>query len=340
MKLAIVLFNLGGPDSLQAVKPFLCNLFSDPAIINLPAPLRLPLAWFIATRRTPFTRSMYELIGDRSPLLKETEAQAHALEMALAKSGHAVRCFIAMRYWHPFIEETAQAVNNWAPDHIVLLPLYPQYSTTTTASSLDTWKQASAKAGLQAPETRACCYPWEENFIAAEVELIEEILARRRPSLSYRLLFSAHGLPRKIIARGDPYQWQVEGSVEAILRALPHDLDWTICYQSCVGPLEWIGPQTDHEIRRAGAEGKAVIVAPVSFVSEHSETLVELDIFYAKLARDAGVPDYLRVPTVRTHPRFIKGLAGLVTRALTAPSVTCAETRICHADRRCGFEVA
>ena len=172
------------------------------------------------------------------------------------------------------------------------------------------------------------------------MELIEEILARRRPSLSYRLLFSAHGLPRKIIARGDPYQWQVEGSVEAILRALPHDLDWTICYQSRVGPLEWIGPQTDHEIRRAGAEGKAVIVAPVSFVSEHSETLVELDIFYAKLARDAGVPDYLRVPTVRTHPRFIKGLAGLVTRALTAPSVTCAETRICHADRRCGFEVA
>lgn len=340
MKLAVVLFNLGGPDNLKAVKPFLRNLFSDPAIIGLPGFLRLPLARFIATRRTPFTRGMYEEIGGRSPLLDETEAQARALETALENVGRVVRCFIAMRYWHPFIEEAAKAVSNWAPDHIVLLPLYPQYSTTTTASSLSAWKRAARDARLSAPQTRVCCYPWDRNFVTAAVELIKEALARRKTGLAYRLLFSAHGLPKKVVARGDPYQWQVERSVEAILRGLPRDLDWQICYQSRVGPLEWIGPQTDHEIRRAGSEGKAVVVAPVSFVSEHSETLVELDMFYAKLAREAGVPDYVRVPTVRTHPIFIKGLAGLATRALSAPCVTCMEARICHADRLCGFEAA
>ncbi len=340
MKLAVVLFNLGGPDSLKAVKPFLRNLFSDPAIIGLPGFLRLPLARLIAARRTPFTRGMYEEIGGRSPLLDETEAQARALEASLANAGRDVRCFIAMRYWHPFIEETVQAVSKWAPDHIVLLPLYPQYSTTTTASSLTAWKRTAAKARLSAPQTRVCCYPWDRNFVAAEVERIKEALARRKTGLAYRLLFSAHGLPKKVVARGDPYQWQVERSVEAILRGLPRDLDWQICYQSRVGPLEWIGPQTDHEIRRAGSEGKAVVVAPVSFVSEHSETLVELDMFYVKLALEAGVPDYLRVPTVRTHPLFIKGLAELATRALSAPCVTCTEARICHADRLCGFEAA
>jgi ferrochelatase len=343
MKLAIVLFNLGGPDSLEAVEPFLRNLFADPAIIRLPAFLRYPLAWLIAARRAPITRGMYERIGGSSPLLKETEAQARALEAALAKDDMETRCFIAMRHWQPFTGETARAVKAWGADRIVLLPLYPQYSTTTTASALDAWQKAAKKAGLRTPETRVCCYPWDTGFVGAEAELVAEALKRRKPGLNYRVLFSAHGLPKRIVDQGDPYQWQVEKTVGAILRRLNHnDLDWGICYQSRVGPLEWVGPATDEEIRRAGAQGKGVIVAPVAFVSEHSETLVELDLDYGKhLAREAGVTDYIRVSTVRTHPLFIQGLADLVMAATASrATVTCAEARICPANMLCGYKAA
>ncbi len=343
MKLAIVLFNLGGPDSLEAVEPFLRNLFADPAIIGLPAPLRYPLAWLIARRRAPITRGMYERIGGSSPLLQETEEQARALEAALAKADIETRCFIAMRYWRPFTEEAVDAVKAWGPDRIVLLPLYPQYSTTTTASSLNAWRKAAKKSGLQTPEALVCCYPWDEGFVAAEAELVTEALKRRRPGMNYRVLFSAHGLPKRIVDQGDPYQWQVEKSVEAIMRRLARDdLDWGICYQSRVGPLEWIGPATDQEIRRAGTQGKGVIVVPIAFVSEHSETLVELDLDYGvHLARAAGVPDYIRVSTVRTHPLFIQGLASLVRAAMNSrASITCAEARVCPANMICSYMAA
>ena len=343
MKLAIVLFNLGGPDSLEAVEPFLRNLFADPAIIRLPAFLRYPLAWLIARRRAPITRGMYERIGGSSPLLKETEAQARALETALANNSMETRCFIAMRHWHPFTGEAAEAVKAWGPDRAVLLPLYPQYSSTTTASALDAWRKATNKTGLRASEALVCCYPWDAGFVGAEAALVTEALQRRKTGLSYRVLFSAHGLPKRIVEQGDPYQWQVEKTVGAILRRLArNDLDWSICYQSRVGPLEWVGPATDEEIRRAGAQGKGVIVVPVAFVSEHSETLVELDLDYGEhLAREAQVPDYIRVSTVRTQPLFIKGLADLVMEAAKSrASVTCADTRICPANMLCGHRAA
>lgn len=343
MKLAVVLFNLGGPDSLEAVEPFLRNLFADPAVIRLPALLRYPLARLIAARRAPITRGMYARIGGSSPLLKETEAQARALEEALVKNDIEALCFIAMRHWHPYTGEAAQAVKAWGPDRIVLLPLYPQYSTTTTASAFDAWRKAAKKVGLQTPEARVCCYPWDEGFAGAEAELVTEALKRRKPGLNYRVLFSAHGLPKRIVDRGDPYQWQVEKSVAAILRRLARDdLDWRICYQSRVGPLEWVGPATDEEIRRAGAQGKGLIVVPVAFVSEHSETLVELDLDYGEhLAPKAGVPDYIRVSTVRTHPLFIEGLADLVMAAAKSrATVTCAEACICPANMLCGYVAA
>ena len=343
MKLAVVLFNLGAPDSLEAVEPFLRNLFADPAIIRLPAVLRYPLARLVAARRAPVTRGMYARIGSSSPLLKETEAQARALEAVLGKKNIEARCFIAMRHWRPFTDEAAAAVKAWAPERIVLLPLYPQFSTTTTASAFEAWRKAAKTIGLQPPQTRVCCYPWETGFIGAEVALINEALERRRSGLTYRLLFSAHGLPKRIVEKGDPYQWQVEKTAEAILRRLAIDnLDWRICYQSRVGPLEWIGPSTDAEIRRAGEEGKGAIVVPISFVSEHSETLVELDLDYGeRLVREAGVPDYIRVGTVRTHPLFIEGLAALVMAATKmGTSITCAEARICPAGMRCGFASA
>ena len=339
MKLAVVLFNLGGPDSPEAVEPFLRNLFSDPAIITLPVIFRVPLARLVAARRAPIAREIYAKIGGRSPILEETEAQARALEAALARAGTDTRAFIAMRCWKPFSDETARAVAAWKPDRVVLLPLYPRYSTTTTASSLKDWRRAAARAGLAAQESYVCCYPEEPGFIAAETVLIREALSKRRPGLAYRLLLSAHGLPKRTVANGDPYQHQVEKSAGAIVAAVGEaNLDWTVCYQSRVGPLEWIGPATDAEIRRAGAEGKAVIVAPIAFVSEHSETLVELDIEYAKLAAESGVSDYVRVPTVGTRSEFIDGLARQVLQALARNSVQGREQRFCPAGfRACGF---
>lgn len=313
MKLAVVLFNLGGPDSLDAVEPFLRNLFSDPAIISLPAILRLPLARLIAARRAPFARGIYAKIGGRSPIVEETQAQGRALESALAAQGHEARTFIAMRCWRPFSDDAARAVKAWAPDRIVLLPLYPQYSTTTTASSLTDWARAARDAGLAMPQAAVRCYPAEPGFIAALADTIRETWAKTKPGLRYRLLLSAHGLPERVIARGDPYRQQVEQTASALVRELGMDgLDHTVCYQSRVGPLKWIGPATDAEIERAGHEGLGVVVAPIAFVSEHSETLVELDMDYAKLAAQCGVPDFLRAPTVGTRKAFIDALARLV----------------------------
>jgi ferrochelatase len=331
VKLAVVLFNLGGPDSLEAVQPFLQNLFSDPAIISLPGFVRKPLAKFIAKKRAPLAREIYRHLGGRSPILPETEAQARALEEALAREGHEAKCFIAMRCWHPFTKEAVEAVKAFAPEEIVLLPLYPQHSTTTTQSSLGEWRKEAARQQLAIPQAEICCYPSEEGFVAALADLVSQALAKRKPATPYRVLFSAHGLPKRIVERGDPYQWQVERTVEAVLTRLSCEgLDWRICYQSRVGPLEWIGPATDAEIRRAGEEQKGLIVAPVAFVSEHSETLVELDIEYGKLAAKSGVPDYIRVPTVRTHEAFIGALASLVTTALQARTQAAnAGKRIC-----------
>jgi len=340
VKLAVVLFNLGGPDCLEAVQPFLQNLFSDPAIINLPSFLRLPLARFIAWRRAPLARKIYEHLGGGSPILPETEEQARALEEALARAGHQAKCFIAMRCWHPFTRETVKAVKAFAPERIVLLPLYPQYSTTTTQSSLAEWRKESTRQDLKIPQHEVCCYPFEEGFVAGIADLVADALQYIKKDISYRLLFSAHGLPKRMIERGDPYQWQVERTVEAVIARLKRPgLDWRISYQSRVGPLEWIGPATDAEIRRAGEENKGLIIVPVAFVSEHSETLVELDIEYAKLAEKVGIPDYIRVSTVRSHPAFIGALAGLVTIALAAKTpVTCAPGRICPRNCTCGHD--
>jgi len=308
VKLAVVLFNLGGPDSPEAIEPFLRNLFRDRAILRLPWLIREPLARLIARRRAPVARAIYGQIGGRSPILEETQAQARALEAALAE--HQTRAFVAMRYWKPFAEETARAVAAWSPDRVVLLPLYPQFSSTTTASSLADWRRAA-----RGPPHDICCYPTLEGFIAALAALTGETLAKAKSGIAYRLLLSAHGLPERIVARGDPYQWQVERTAAALVERLGIT-DWVVCYQSRVGPLQWIGPATDAEIRRAGRDGKGVIVVPVAFVSEHSETLVELDIEYAEVARQAGVPHYLRVPTVGTRQEFIDGLAGLVRQSL------------------------
>ena len=315
-RIAVVLMNLGGPDSLDAVEPFLRNLFRDPAIIGVPRPVRWLLARVIAKRRGPEARKIYRSIGGRSPLLKETEAQAAALQAALGDLGE-VEAVVAMRYWHPMSDAAAQRVAAFGPDRIVLLSLYPQFSTTTVASSLAAWRSAAGAAGIAVPTHAVCCYPWADGLIAAHAALIEPLLAAAAEAGRPRLLFSAHGLPKRVVARGDPYQWQVEETTRRIVARLGHEgLDWTVCYQSKVGPLAWLEPSTVDELDRAGRDRVPVVVVPVAFVSEHSETLVELDVTYRAYAEKAGIPAYHRVPALGTHPAFIKALADLVRGAL------------------------
>ncbi|MGH6981722.1 MAG: ferrochelatase [Stellaceae bacterium] len=327
---AVVLFNLGGPDRLEAVEPFLFNLFNDPAVMRLPGLVRRPLGKFIAGRRARIARGIYEKLGGGSPLLANTEAQAAALAERLG-SDH--RVFVAMRYWHPFADETARAVKEWGAEEIVLVPLYPQFSTTTTASSLSDWHRAAGATGLTAPTRAICCYPDEPGFIAAAAAAIETILRNWRAREPKRILFSAHGLPERIVAQGDPYPWQVARTVAAIRAALGGALDGidsVLCYQSRVGPMKWLGPSIDSEVRRAGAAKIGLLVVPVAFVSEHSETLVELDVEYKHLAGRVGVPTYLRAATVGTNDAFIAGLARLVATA-AAPCGSASGARICPA---------
>jgi ferrochelatase len=329
---AVVLFNLGGPDKPEAVRPFLFNLFNDPAIIGLPSPLRYLAARLISGRRAPTATQIYAKIGGGSPLLANTRTQAEALQDRL---GGDTRVFIAMRYWHPRADETAAAVKSFDAEDVVLLPLYPQFSTTTTASSVAEWRRAARAVGLAAPTRTICCYPAARGFVTAVAELIRPALAEARKAGRPRVLFSAHGLPKKVVRSGDPYQWQVEQSAAAIVRELAEpDLDWVVCYQSRVGPLEWIAPHTDAEIERAGRDRVPVVVAPVAFVSEHSETLVELDIEYRDRAKEHGVPLYLRVPTVAGHEAFIEELASLVRAASDTPPGSCRSgngERLCSA---------
>jgi ferrochelatase len=306
VKLAVVLFNLGGPDSPAAVRPFLFNLFKDPAIIGLPAIARYPLASFISRTREKIAQANYQIMGGRSPLLPETEAQAAALEARLsAEHGIEARVFIAMRYWKPFAAETARQVADFAPDQIVLLPLYPQYSTTTTGSSVKEWQAAYRGAG----RTRTiCCYPTAQGLVDAHAAAIRETWEKAGKPRDIRLLFSAHGLPQKIVDAGDPYQAQIEATAAAIAARLPELTDWRVCYQSRVGRLQWLAPSTDDEVRRAGEEGRGVLVTPIAFVSEHVETLVELDHEYAALAKEVGAQPYLRAPTPQVRESFIETL--------------------------------
>ena len=214
---AVILFNLGGPDELTSVKPFLFNLFNDKAIIGAPQPIRYLLAKLISNRRNETAKEIYSLIpGCKSPILEETEAQRLALEKNL---GTDYKCFIAMRYWHPFASETAKKVKEYNPDQIILLPLYPQFSVTTSNSSIKDWYKQAKKVGLNKSTKTICCYPNTDDFVSAHVELIKKQLKKVK-NKNYRILFSAHGLPQKIIDQGDPYQWQVEQSTLAIVKKL------------------------------------------------------------------------------------------------------------------------
>ena len=315
-RVAVVLFNLGGPDSLKAVRPFLFNLFADRAIIDLPTPARLPLAALISTTRNKSAQANYALMGGASPLLAETRSQAQALKTVLATAApdDVVEVFVAMRYWRPFTAEAAAAVAAFAPDEIVLLPLYPQFSTTTTGSSLAVWAKTYRGPG----RSRAvCCYPTLDGVVDAHVAKIEEAFARSGRPAGLRLLFSAHGLPEKVVEGGDPYASQIEAMAAAIAARLGDRFgDWRVCYQSRVGPMKWLGPSTMEAIGAAAEDGAGVLIVPIAFVSEHVETLVELDRDYAEQAEVLGCSPYVRVPALGIEAAFVEALAGLALRAI------------------------
>jgi ferrochelatase len=315
-RVAVILFNLGGPDGQASVRPFLFNLFNDKAIIGAPQPLRFLIAQLISRTREAQAKANYALMGGGSPIVSETQKQADALEAAMAArvSNVTFKCFLAMRYWKPFVKDAAKAAEAWGATDVVLLPLYPQYSTTTSASSLTAWRQVS-----QLPASIVCCYPSHAKLAQSHADAASAAWREAGSPAKPRVLFSAHGLPQRVVDAGDPYQWQVERSVEAVRALLPDDWEYRTCYQSRVGPLKWIGPATEYEIRLAGRDKVGVIVCPIAFVSEHVETLVELDIEYAELARHAGLPFYVRAAAPGAAPTFIDGLADLVERALAAP---------------------
>jgi ferrochelatase len=309
-KTAIVLFNLGAPTDMQSVRPFLFNLFNDPAIIRLPNPFRFLLAKLLSKQRLKEAEEIYAALGGGSPLLKNTQDQADVLQEVL---GVNTKVFVVMRYWYPRASFVMDEVAQYEPDKIVLLPLYPQFSTTTTASSFKEWYRELPPQlkGVETIEIKD--YPENVGFIEAIVSLIQE---RVRPVdfQKSRVLFSAHGLPERIVRAGDPYQSQVETTVARIVQRLGvQGLDYEICYQSRVGPLKWIGPSAEDAIERAARNQKEIIFVPVSFVSEHSETLYENDIQYKKMADNLGIEKFTRVPCVSTHPLFIEGLKDLVS---------------------------
>ena len=311
-RLAIVVFNLGGPDSPEAVRPFLFNLFNDPSIIPLPGPLRWLFATTISTLRANKSKGYYARLGGKSVLLPETEAQARALEAVVKPHAADARVFVFMRYWHPMAREVVEQLKAYDPTRIVLLPLYPQFSTTTTGTSLTALKREAVRQGLATPMETLCCYPTADGFTTPIADQLRSAYATAQQHGKPRVLFSAHGLPEKTIEGGDPYEWQVAQTTKAVVEKLGiADLDWTICYQSRVTPVKWLGPSVEVEIKRAGTDKVPIIIVPIAFVSEHVETLVELDVTMRDLAQESGVPHFARLAAVRTDPVFINALAGL-----------------------------
>jgi ferrochelatase len=342
----VILLNLGGPDSIQAVKPFLFNLFSDRQIIQLGPPfLQKPLAWLIATIRSKKTKRYYSLIGGKSPILDITRAQAAALEEAL-NSSHVSRpstlffkVYVGMHYWHPFIEDVVPMIYKAGIRKLIALSLYPHYSVTTSGSSLSKFSEVVADFNMET----FCISSWHNHplYIEALVDVIRKGLELffqetnpplppftkggnggiihpelRTPNseLNVHVLFSAHSLPKKIIDEGDPYVNQIMETIREITKQIP--IKWHLSYQSKSGPVKWLEPSTDEKIRELAAVGiKNILVVPISFVSDHIETLYEVDILYKNLAEKLGIT-LKRVNSLNTHIHFIEALKDMIHRGV------------------------
>lgn len=307
-KTAVIIYNLGGPCCTSNIKPFLFNLFYDPYIISLPNPFRYGLAKLISSSRESKASAIYAYMGGKSPILEQTYAQSAALEKALSVHGE-YKVFVYMRYTYPFIQDVFEQLELFKPDHVILLPLYPQYSTTTTESSINLWKDKSKKEGVNTKTSYIESYETHPSFIKSYSDLLKNIIPDAKKLAKPLVLFSAHGIPLIKVKKGDPYQKHVELSVNAVMQEIGDEsLEYKVCYQSKVGPMEWLGPPTDTCIVEAAKAGRSIIIVPISFVSEHSETLVELDIQYKELAMENGAKGYFRVPACGIDASYIECL--------------------------------
>jgi ferrochelatase len=312
----IILLNMGGPDTLSAIRPFLARLFSDRELIRLPlAPLTQPLfAWIASGLRARKVRHYYEEIGGGSPIAELTERQRAALEEMLAGTEGNFRVYVGMRYWYPLAKHAVLEMKEDGVARGVALPLYPQYCAATTGSSLSDLRRWMRWAGAGFPLVEVKSWPDHPGYIAALSGKIEETLSGGSPGKTH-LLFSAHGVPKSFIDSGDPYQTEVERTVSSVMErfvGVPH----SISYQSRLGRVEWLKPDTVEEVMRLGGAGiQRLVVIPVSFVSEHIETLHELDIRLRKTAGEAGIPTFLRVPALNDSPAFIRALRDIAISA-------------------------
>lgn len=330
-RLGVLLLNLGGPEQLSDVRPFLFNLFSDPEIIRIPiAALQKPLAWIISTSRSKKSQANYQKIGGGSPLRRITEDQARALETQLRSQGEDAKVYIGMRYWHPFTENALAQIKQDGIEQLVILPLYPQFSISTSGSSFrlieKIWKE---NPQLQPPQyTVIADWYQEPGYLNAMSALIAtEIDKCPNPDRAH-VFFSAHGVPVSYIKEaGDPYQAEIEDCTKLIMQTLGRKNEHSLAYQSKVGPVEWLQPYTEDAIVSLAAQGvDELVVVPISFVSEHIETLEEIDMEYREIAEHAGIETFARVPAPDTDPTFIQALADIVVKALSDRPILFSET--------------
>ena len=320
MKIGVLLFNLGGPETLRDVKPFLYRLFSDPEIIHVKfSPLRKAIAYTIATLRRKTSEGYYSQIGGGSPLRRLTEEQASALANELNARGRTAETFVGMCTWHPFLHEAIDKIEKANIDSLVILPLFPQYSVTTTGSGFAVLRQLIDRH----PDFKKldvqwiCAWPDHATYIESFVQGIQRELEKFDKADNVHLLFSAHSIPASYVRNGDPYLEQTKITVEAIMDRLGRQNPYRLSFQSKIGPVKWLEPFTNDVITDLGKQGiDDVLVVPVSFVSEHIETLYELDILYKKVADEAGVANFRRVPALNSDPTFIRALADIVESTL------------------------
>lgn len=329
-RVGVLLLNLGGPDQLEDVRPFLYNLFSDPEIIRLPFRwLQKPLAWLISTSRAKRSQENYRQIGGGSPLRRITEQQAQALQEHLRTKGYEAQIYIGMRYWHPFTEEAVARIKRDRPEQLVILPLYPQFSISTSGSSFRLLERLWQDDPVlnQIPYTVIPSWYDCPGYIQAMAELIAKELDELEQPQQATVFFSAHGVPMSYVEEaGDPYQQEIEDCTALIMKALDRSNAHVLAYQSRVGPVEWLKPYTEEMIPELAEQGVTdLVVVPISFISEHIETLQEIDMEYRELAEESGIKNFRRVPALNTHPVFIDALADLVINALKAPSLSLAE---------------
>lgn len=316
MKIAVVLFNLGGPDSVESVEPFLYNLFCDPDIFNLPFGQKL-FAKLISSRRAPKVAGEYKLIGGKSPINEWTEKQRSMLELDLRNNYESIDVYTAMRYWNPLTAKIVDKVESKNYDKIILLPLYPHYSITTTGSSFNEWNRHYK--GDKSKLIFVNDYYTNHKYVEAINHRIDETVLRFRENVrkEIQIVFSAHGTPVSLVKKGDPYSKHIRQTVEAVMKLRNYSHNHHLCFQSKVGPMKWLEPATAKMIEELASQNKKnLLIVPISFVSDHVETLFELDIEYRHVAETVGIENYIVMTGLNDSHLFIEALSNLVKEKL------------------------